>query len=56
MNIREYEYMKFYIQLLEMEIEALRSVLSEFEEDKMGYVQMAKATAIDELKKSLVRP
>jgi hypothetical protein len=50
------EYLKFYIQLLELEIEALRSVLSEFDGDKMEYLQMVKANAIVQLKNSLVRP
>jgi hypothetical protein len=50
------EYLKFYIQLLELEIEALRSVLSEFDGDKMEYLQMVKANAIEQLKNSLVRP
>ena len=50
------EYLKFYIQLLEMEIEALRSVLSEFEGDKFEFIQMIKADRIAELKKTLVRP
>lgn len=50
------EYLKFYIQLLEIEVEALRSVLSEFEGDKSEYTKMIKANAIDELKNSLVRP
>lgn len=55
-NIRDYEYLKFYIQLLELEIEALRSVLSEFEGDKGEYIMMHKAQAVDMLKKHLVRP
>lgn len=53
------EYLKFYLQLLEMEIAALRSVISEidFAEDaKDGSTQWLKAEAIDNLKNSLVRP
>ena len=50
------EYLKFYLQLLEMEIEALRSVLSEFDGDKMEFLQMIKANNIEALKNSLVRP
>lgn len=49
------EELKFWIHLLEMEIEALRSVLSEFEGDKSEYLQMNKADAIDELKNHLKR-
>ena len=52
----EYERLKFWIHLLEMEVEALRSVLSEFEGDKSEYAQMQKANAIQELKNSLVHP
>lgn len=50
------ERLKFWIHLLEMEVQALRSVLSEFDGDKAEFVQMHKADAIDNLKKSLVRP
>lgn len=50
------EDMRFYLRLLEMEIEALRSVLSEFEGDKLEFTQMIKANAIEQLKNSLVRP
>lgn len=50
------EYMRFYIQLLEMEVDALRSVLSEFDGDKREFTQMIKADSIDQLKNSLVRP
>lgn len=55
-RITQDEYIKWYMQLLEMETEALRSVLSEFEGDKREYVQMIKADAIQELKHSLRRP
>lgn len=37
------------IELLEMEIEALRSVLSEWDEDKNCYHQFLKANAIREI-------
>lgn len=52
----ENERLKFWIHLLEMEVEALRSVLSEFDGDKMEFGQMVKANAIDQLKNSLVHP
>ena len=52
----ELERLKFWIHLLEMEVEALRSVLSEFDGDKLQYLQMQKAEAIDQLKNSLVHP
>lgn len=52
----ELECLKFWVHLLEMEVEALRSVLSEFEGDKRQFTQMMKADAIDNLKNSLVRP
>jgi hypothetical protein len=54
--MNQYEYLKFWNNLLEMEVEALRSVLSEFEGDKTEYTQMIKANAIDELKNSLIHP
>jgi hypothetical protein len=53
---RTNEYLRWYIQLLEMEIEALRSVLSEHEQDHSHFTQWQKAQAIDALKNSLVRP
>lgn len=52
----EYERLRFWIHLLELEVEALRSVLAEFEGDKSEYTQMQKANAIEQLKNSLVRP
>jgi hypothetical protein len=52
----DFERLKFWIHLLEMEVQALRSVLSEFDGDKMEYLQMQKANAIEQLKNSLVRP
>lgn len=52
----ETERYKFWIHLLEIEIEALRSVLSEFEGDKTEFSQMIKANAIEELKNHLVHP
>ncbi len=46
-----------YLLLLESEIEALRSVLSEFDrDDKHEYLQMIKADSIRQLLNSLVRP
>lgn len=52
----ELDRLKFWIHLLEMEVEALRSVLSEFDGDKRQFTQMIKADAIDELKSHLVQP
>lgn len=52
----EFERLKFWIRLLEMEVEALRSVLAEFDGDKSEFLQMQKANAIEQLKNSLVRP
>lgn len=52
----EHERLKFWIHLLEIEVEALRSVLSEFDGDKTELTQMLKADAVDALKNSLVRP
>ena len=37
------------IKLLELQIEALRSVLSEWETDKSCYTQMIKADAIEQV-------
>jgi hypothetical protein len=54
--MNEIERLKFWIHLLEMEVEALRSVLSEFEGNKMEFTQMMKANYIDQLKNSLVHP
>jgi hypothetical protein len=50
------EYILWYLRLLELEVEALRSVLSEFDGDKMEHTQMVKADSIAQLKNSLVRP
>jgi hypothetical protein len=50
------EYLRWYLQLLEMEIKALRSVLSEYGSEHDGFTQWQKAQAIDALKNSLVRP
>jgi hypothetical protein len=50
------ENLKFWVKLLELEVEALRSVLSEFDGDKTEYIQMHKANAIQELKNNLVHP
>lgn len=52
----EMERLKFWLHLLEMEVEALRSVLAEFDGDKSQYLQMQKVNAIEQLKYSLVRP
>jgi hypothetical protein len=54
--MNEQEYMKFWISLLDMEVEALRSVLSEFDGDKLEFTQMIKANSIDQLKNSLIKP
>jgi hypothetical protein len=48
-----FDQLRFLITLLEMEVEALRSVLSEFEGDKSEYTQMHKANAIEELRNCL---
>ncbi len=45
----ENEKLKAIIWLLEQEVEALRSVLSEWDHDKSCYTQMSKADAISEL-------
>lgn len=47
---------ELYISLLELEIKALRSVLSEYDGDKQEFLQMEKANAIAVLKHHLVRP
>jgi len=44
---------KLKIKLLELEVEALRSVLSEYAEDKTCYTQWIKAEAIRNLLMSL---
>ena len=50
------ERLKFWVHLLEMEVEALRSVLSEYAPTHSEYSQWIKAQAIDQLKNSLVHP
>lgn len=50
------EALKVWVYLLEQEVEALRSVLSEWDQDKSCYLQMSKADAIDAVLNSLVRP
>jgi hypothetical protein len=45
-----------YLLLLEAEVEALRSVLSEFEGDKSEYIQMIKANSMADARLSLRRP
>lgn len=52
----EAERLKFWIHLLEMEVEALRSVIAESNEETSCYSQMGKADAIKELKNNLVHP
>lgn len=52
----EMERLKFWVHLLEMEVEALRSVLSEYGSDHSHYLQWQKAQSIDQLKDSLVHP
>lgn len=52
----EIDRLKFWVQLLELEVEALRSVLSEYDGDHSQFVQWTKAQAIEHLKNSLVRP
>ncbi len=54
--MNDIERLRFWLHLLEMEVEALRSVLSELEGDKSEYTQMQKANAIEQLKNSLRRP
>lgn len=56
--MNEMERLKFWVHLLEMEVEALRSVLSEYggPSDHRSYTQWSKAEAINELKNSLVHP
>jgi len=56
--MNEMDRLKFWIQLLEMEVESLRSVLSEYgnPSDHRVYVQWINAEAIDQLKNSLVQP
>jgi hypothetical protein len=43
------------IKLLELEVQALRSVLSEFEGDKTEYLQMSTADAIERVLEVLPR-
>jgi len=56
--VSETERLKFWLHLLEMEVEALRSVLAEYAEDNDHgqFTQWHKAQAIDQLKNSLVHP
>ena len=51
----EHEKLKAMIWLLEQEVQALRSVLSEWPEDKSHFTQMQKADVIQELFNHLVR-
>lgn len=46
----------FYIKSLELEIAALRSVLSEFEGDKQEYTQMILANDLSRLRENLKSP
>ena len=50
------EDFNFYIKVLELEIEALRSVLSEWDIDLSQFTQWHKAEALAELKNHLVKP
>ncbi len=52
----ECERLRFWIQLLEMEVEALRSVISELEFEPVNFTQWQKAQAIDQMKNIMVRP
>lgn len=54
--LTELEKMKLWILLLEQEVAALRSVLSEFDGDKSEYLQMNKADNLEAVRNSLVRP
>ena len=45
-----------YLLLLEQEVDALRSVLSEFDGDKMEYIEMIKANAMNEARMHLRKP
>jgi hypothetical protein len=56
MSMSREEYLIFYIRLLEIQIEALKSVVAEFDTDGMEYTQGVKSRVIDEFKNSLVRP
>lgn len=46
----------FYIKSLGLEIAALRSILSEFEGDKLEYVQMVLANDLSRLRENPKRP
>jgi len=48
--------MNLYLELLEKEIECLRSVISEWEYDKNVFSQMHAANAFAEARNHLVRP
>lgn len=50
------EELKLRIMLLEMEVSSLRSVLSEFEGDKLEFLQMIKANTIQQLLDQIIRP
>lgn len=54
-NMSEIENLKFWVHLLEMEIEALRSVLSEYGQDHREYIQWCRAQTIQDLKNYLVK-
>jgi hypothetical protein len=47
---------QLYLLLLEAEVEALRSVLSEYEGDKHEHTQMLKANAAADMRNHLRRP
>lgn len=47
---------EMYLISLELEVQALRSVLAEFEGDKYEYTQMLKADAMQDVRNHLRRP
>lgn len=47
---------ELYLLSLEEEVKALRSVLAEFESDKMEFTQMGKANALEQVRNHLRRP
>lgn len=47
---------RLYVLLLETEVEALRSVLAEYDGDKQEYAEMCKANAAAAMREHLRRP